>query len=103
MEKRDYCFDYIREGCNNQNCQFSHVIVKNKEEFLRKHAHRIRIRVEPVREYKPQFEEIKTNTNNSTRKQISKCVICQKGFIVSEILVLQGDLASIRCGACLRR
>jgi hypothetical protein len=102
MEKRDYCFDYIRDKCENLKCQYSHVIVENKEEFLKKHEDRIRVRLE-VKEYNPSFVEVKTNTVTSDKKKISKCVLCQKGFLVSERLIEIGDPSSIKCEACLKK
>jgi hypothetical protein len=102
MEKREYCFDYIRGNCDNLKCHYGHVIVKNKEEFfLKKHEQRIRVNISEVREYKPSFADIQTK-NNTSKKKISKCVICQRGFLVSQDLIESGDPASLKCGNCLK-
>jgi hypothetical protein len=98
MEKRDYCFDYIRGQCENYKCQNGHVIVENKEEFLKKHEHRIKIRFS---EYQPNYVEIDT-CNKVTDKVISRCVKCGMGFLVNKELVLNGAESGIKCKGCVR-
>jgi hypothetical protein len=103
MEKRDYCFDYIRGSCDNLKCQYGHVIVHNKEEFLKKHEHRIKGRIGEVKEHTPSFTEIQSKSNPTSNKKISKCVRCQRGFLVCEELIERGDPSSIKCDNCIRR
>jgi hypothetical protein len=106
MEKRDYCLDYIRGNCDDLKCKFGHVIVDNKEEFLKKHEQKVRIRISPVQEFKPSFSEIKrSNESDSkpTANVISKCTKCQKGFLVNKDLVERGDPSSIKCKECLKQ
>jgi hypothetical protein len=102
MEKRDICFDYIRGECNNYKCQYGHVIVNNKEEFLKKHADRIRVRFTTSVEYEPSFMEIHSiSDNRAIEKVISKCIKCQKGFLVAKDKILSGDIKGKKCKDCL--
>ena len=75
MEKRDYCYDYILSSCANNNCIYGHVIVTDKEAFMKKHEYKIKYR--QVNKSQPKFNDIKP-TNKESSKIISKCVTCGK-------------------------
>jgi hypothetical protein len=99
MEKRDYCFDYILSSCKNDKCIYSHVIVTDKDAFIKKHEYRIKYR-NTQHTAEPSFTEIKPKNNQST-KILSKCIICSKGFLFDQTAIKPGDTESMKCKTCI--
>lgn len=104
MEKRDYCINYVKGICEmKENCKFAHIIVEDKEIFLKLHESRkaynngMKPEADPF--FQPSFNAVPTKSGNN--KILSKCQGCGKGFVFDEKEISKGELRSITCFNCL--
>jgi hypothetical protein len=98
MEKPDYYFDYILTSCKNDRRIYLHVIVRDKDAFLKQQEWKIKTR--KLNQSTRLFSDIITK-NATSSIIISRCIICNKGFLFDQNLIKKGESVSLKCQSCI--
>ena len=95
MEGREFCLDFLEGNClMNIKCKFAHVIMKEKEEFLKTKKQKPMVIEENEQTY-TMFEP-----SVGSRKWLTKCRDCEKAHYFY-YNIRKGSLESMYCRHCV--
>ncbi len=103
MEKREFCIDFIKGSCELKgNCKYAHVIVPEKEVFLKTYETKKNMKVigKDDEEVKMPTFTLIDSKNGTTKKWLSTCITCAKGHYFA-FEIERGSPESLYCTNCI--
>ena len=97
MERRDFCLEFLEGKClNNPKCKFAHIIVKDKEKFLKSQKYFVKnqsVQEQDFKLYEPPV---------GNRKWITNCRDCSS-IHHFDYHIRKGTIESMYCKLCINK